>query len=130
MYSISYRYNPNTSNPYSVYKQPNPNSHICYSVYKKTNFLFPYKFGFGWIIRIWFIPTLHHSSPTHPFTIPSHPLTPLCYSCVEDSIIVLTYTMWLADQHKTVTHRHSYIMDTPIIWLVGENYCLSLLKLL
>ena len=56
MYSISYRYNPNTSNPYSVYKQPNPNSHICYSVYKKRNYSFPYEFGFGRIIRIRYIP--------------------------------------------------------------------------
>ena len=47
MYSVSYRYNPNTSNPYSVYKQPDPIIHIFYSVYKKRNYLFPYKFGFG-----------------------------------------------------------------------------------
>ena len=58
MYSVSYRYNPNTSNPYSVYKQPNPNIHIFYSVHKKRNYSFPYKFGFGRIIRIRYIPIL------------------------------------------------------------------------
>ena len=63
MYSVSYRYNPNTTNPYSVYKQPNPNIHNFYSVYKKRNYSFPYKFGFGQIIRIWYTPiadTAHH----------------------------------------------------------------------
>ena len=58
MYSISYRYNPNTSNPYSVYKQPNPNIHNFYLVYKKRNYSFPYKFGFVRIIRIRYIPNL------------------------------------------------------------------------
>ena len=57
MYSVSYRYNPNTSNPYSVYKQPNPNSHICYSVYEKRNYSFPYEFGFDQIIWIRYTPT-------------------------------------------------------------------------
>ena len=47
MYSASYRYNPNTSNPYLVYEQPNPYIHIFYSVYKKRNYSFPYKFEFG-----------------------------------------------------------------------------------
>ena len=56
MYSVSYRYNPNTSNPYSIYKQPNPNIHIFYSVYKKRSYSFPYKFGFGRIIRILYTP--------------------------------------------------------------------------
>ena len=58
MYSVSYRYNPNTTNPYSVYKQPNPNIHNFYSVYKKRNYSFPYKFGFVRIIRIRYIPTV------------------------------------------------------------------------
>ena len=36
MYLVSYRYNRNTTNSYSVYKQPNPNIHNFYLVYKKT----------------------------------------------------------------------------------------------
>ena len=63
MYSVSYGYKPNTTNPYPVYKQPNSNIHSFYSVYKKRNYSFPYKFGFGQIIRIWYTPiadTAHH----------------------------------------------------------------------
>ena len=56
MYSISYRYNLNTTNPYSVYKQRNPKIHNFYSDYKKKKYSFPYKFGFGRIIRIQYIP--------------------------------------------------------------------------
>ena len=41
MYSVSYRYNPITTNPYSVHKQPNLNIHNFYSVYKKRNYSFP-----------------------------------------------------------------------------------------
>ena len=58
MCSVSYRYNPNTTNPYWVCKQSNPNIHYFYLVYKKRNHLFPNKFWFGWIIRIWYTPTI------------------------------------------------------------------------
>ena len=56
MYLVSYRYNQNTTNPYSVYKQPNPDIYQFYSVYKKGNYSFPYKFGFVQIIRIRYTP--------------------------------------------------------------------------
>ena len=56
MYMFSFRYNPNTTNPHSVYKQPNPNIQNFYSVYKKRNYLFPYKLGLGRIIRIRYTP--------------------------------------------------------------------------
>ena len=48
--------------PYSVYKQQNPNIHIFYSVNKKRNDSFPYKFGFGQIIQILYIPSASLSS--------------------------------------------------------------------
>ena len=57
MYSVSFMYNPNTPNPYSVYKQTKPNNFNSYSVYKKRNYSVPYKFGFGRIIRIRLNPT-------------------------------------------------------------------------
>ena len=54
MYSVSYRCNPNTSNPYWVYKQPNPNIHIFYPVYKKRNYSAGL-FGFGTFLRKGFL---------------------------------------------------------------------------
>ena len=65
MYLAFYRYNPNTSNPYLVYEQPNPNIHIFYSVYKKRKYSFPYKFGFGQIIRIRYIPSQQPSGRSY-----------------------------------------------------------------
>ena len=56
MYSVSYRYNPNTTDPHSIYKQQNPNIHNFYSVYKKGNYSFPYKFWFVQIIQIGYNP--------------------------------------------------------------------------
>ena len=46
MYQVSFRYNPNTANPYSFFRKPNPNS----SNYKKRIYLVSYKLGFGQII--------------------------------------------------------------------------------
>ena len=66
MYSVSYRYNPYTTNPNSVYKQLNPNIHNFYSIYMKKNHLFPYKFAFGQIIRIRYTPSSdYYHPPTH-----------------------------------------------------------------
>ena len=50
MYLVSYRYDPNTTNTFSVYKQPNLNIHIFYSVYKKRNYSAGL-FGFGTFLR-------------------------------------------------------------------------------
>ena len=58
MYLVSYRYDPNTTHPYSIFKQPNQNIQNFYSVYKKRNYSFDYKFGFGRIIQIWYTPSM------------------------------------------------------------------------
>ena len=64
MYSVSYRYNPNTTNPYSACKQPNLNIHNFYLVYKTRNYSFPFKFGFFQIIRI----RPNYSDSVHPYS--------------------------------------------------------------